>query len=84
MSPKYLGDASADELARMITGLTQELWILRDRVMTLEQLRDDKGVVSVADVETHVPEQALDERLRRERTRIVRRVLGAPLTVATR
>lgn len=80
-SPSYLQNATNDELARMVTALTEELWILRDRLMTLEQVLEDADVVTVDDVEMHEPAEALDTRLRRERQRVIRKVLGAPLAV---
>ncbi|MDV8071305.1 hypothetical protein R4P64_32845 [Rhodococcus sp. IEGM 1366] len=81
-SPSYLQNATNDELARMVTALTEELWILRDRVMTLEQVLEDADVVTVDDVDLHEPAEALDARLRRERQRVIHKVLGAPLAVA--
>lgn len=81
-SPSYLQNATNDELARMVTALTEELWILRDRLMTLEQVLEDADVVTVDDVDLHEPAEALDARLRRERQRVIRKVLGAPLLVA--
>ena len=80
-SPSYLENATNDELARMVTTLTQELWILRDRVMTLEQVLEDKDVVTVESVDLHEPGEALSARLRTERQRIIRKVLGAPVKV---
>lgn len=81
-SPSYLQNATNDEIARMVTALTEELWILRDRVMTLEQVLEDAEVVTVDDVDMHEPGEALDGRLRRERRRVIHKVLGAPLGVA--
>lgn len=81
-SPSYLQNATNDELGRMITALTEELWILRDRVMTLEQVLEDAAVVTIDDVDLHEPAEPLDSRLRRERQRVINRVLGAPLAVA--
>jgi hypothetical protein len=80
-SPSYLENATNDELARMVTTLTQELWILRDRVMTLEQVLEDKEVVTVEAVDLHEPGEALSARLATERRRIIRKVLGAPIAV---
>lgn len=81
-SPSYLHNTTNDELARMVTALTEELWILRDRVMTLEQVLDDTNVITVDDIDLHEPATALDTRLRRERQRLIHKVLGAPLAVA--
>lgn len=75
-APSYLSKATPDELARMVVGLTEELWVLRDRVMVLEE------VVSSTDaVDEHDPSPELRGRLGVERQRLIQRVLGAPLTV---
>ncbi|HTW16649.1 MAG TPA: hypothetical protein VMF51_16055 [Nocardioides sp.] len=78
-SPQYLHASSTDDLARMVTGLTEELWVLRDRVMLLERAVVDAGVLAADTVDELVPDQELAELLATERLRLIRRVLGAPL-----
>ncbi|WP_244930248.1 hypothetical protein [Nocardioides sp. W7] len=78
-TPQYLHASSTDDLARMITGLTEELWVLRDRVMLLERAVVDAGVLAADTVDELVPDAELGERLATERMRLIRRVLGAPL-----
>lgn len=78
-TPEYLHASSTDDLARMITGLTEELWVLRDRVMLLERAVVDAGVLAADTLDELVPDQELGERLATERLRLIRRVLGAPL-----
>jgi len=80
-APAYLADATPDELARMVVGLTEELWILRDRVMVLEQVLTDSGALQQTAVDEHVPGEDLHGRLGLERQRLIRRVLGAPFSV---
>jgi hypothetical protein len=82
-APTYLTGASPDELARMVVGLTEELWILRDRVMVLEEVLSQAGAISSGTVDEHTPGEELHGRLGLERQRLIRRVLGAPLTVGT-
>lgn len=77
--PEYLHASSTDDLARMVTGLTEELWVLRDRVMLLERAVVDAGVLAADTVDELVPDQELAELLATERLRLIRRVLGAPL-----
>lgn len=80
-APAYLGKATPDELARMVTGLTEELWVLRDRVMVLEQVLTESGAIKGTAVDEHVPGEELHGRLGLERQRLIQRVLGAPLSV---
>lgn len=78
-TPQYLHASGTDDLARMITGLTEELWVLRDRVMLLERAVVDAGVLAADTVDDLVPDAELDERLATERMRLIQRVLGAPM-----
>ena len=39
------GDESLDRLLRMNTELLSELWILRDRMMVLEKILEEKGLL---------------------------------------
>jgi hypothetical protein len=80
-APAYLSNATPDELARMVLGLTEELWILRDRVMVLEQVLTESGTIKSTSVEEHIPGEELHGRLGQERQRLIKRVLGAPLSV---
>lgn len=80
-APTYLSNAGPDELARMVVSLTEELWVLRDRVMVLEQVLADGGTITESAVDDHEPGEQLTGRLGLERGRLIRRVLGAPLTV---
>ncbi|GAB3273633.1 hypothetical protein [Kineosporia babensis] len=80
-APAYLSKATPDELARMVVGLTEELWVLRDRVMVLEQVLTETGSLKPESVDEHTPGTDLNERLHRERQRLIQRVLGAPLSV---
>jgi hypothetical protein len=78
-TPQYLHGSTLDDVARMVTGLTEELWVLRDRVMTLEKVLADAGVVTPGAVDELVPDAALEQDLATERMRLIRRVLGAPV-----
>lgn len=80
-APAYLSNATPDELARMVLGLTEELWVLRDRVMVLEQVLTESGALNETSVDEHVPGEKLFGRLKLERQRLIKRVLGAPLSV---
>jgi hypothetical protein len=77
--PQYLQDGTVEDVARMVESLTEELWILKDRVMVLERLLVDRGVLGETDVDEHEPDEALGALLARDRQRVIRKVLGAPL-----
>ncbi|MFF5228261.1 hypothetical protein [Dactylosporangium sp. NPDC000521] len=76
--PKYLEHATIDDLARMIEGLVEELWVTKDRLLVLEEVLVGKGPLSESTVDEHLPSERLQAVLRRERMRLIQRVLGAP------
>lgn len=75
------GSEEMDALMRINTELMSELWILKDRVIVLEKLLDDKGVVSRKAIDDYAPEGDFAKVLDDERDRFVRRVAGAPWEV---
>ncbi|MBB6119542.1 hypothetical protein [Nocardiopsis algeriensis] len=75
----YLGSTRLDDIARMVTELASEVWILRDRNMVLEHLLAEKGAVSPEEIEELRPDGELLERIQDERAAFVRRVFGAVL-----
>lgn len=75
----YLGSKRLDDIARMVTELASEVWILRDRNMVLEHLLAEKGAVDPEVLEQLHPGGELRERIQAERTDFVRRVFGAVL-----
>ena len=78
-TPQYLAGSTLDDVARMVTGLTEELWVLRDRVMVLEDALAKAGVLAGDAVDEHEVDAELGETLARERMRLITRVLGAPV-----
>lgn len=77
--PTYLGDARLDDVARMVFELTSELWVLRDRVLVLEDQLVSSGALAAESVDTAVPDEALAEKLAAERKQLTARVYGAVL-----
>ncbi|WP_150241087.1 hypothetical protein [Nocardiopsis quinghaiensis] len=75
----YLDSKRLDDIARMVTELASEVWILRDRNMILEHLLAEKGTVDPEVIEELHPDGELLERIRAERAAFVRRVFGAVL-----
>ena len=74
----YLGQRELDDVMRVNTELLAELWILRDRVMVLEHLLEQKGVLAPRAVTDFVPQGEFAETLTGERDALVERVIGAP------
>lgn len=76
--PHYLESERLDDLSRMVTELTSEVWVLRDRLTVMESLLDEHGVLPRTEIDTHVPQSDLTTELEREREALIGRVLGAP------
>ncbi|QCX28008.1 hypothetical protein [Nocardioides jishulii] len=77
--PAYLGSDRLDDLARMLTEVTSELWILKDRNMVLEALLAEAGVVTPASVEGYQPDDETAQRIAAERSAFTARIFGAVL-----
>lgn len=61
--PKMFDDWSSDVFMSMITALTTELMVMRDRVDTIERLAADKGVILKSDIDAYeFDDKALAER----------------------
>ena len=74
----YLGEKQLDDVMRMNSELMAELWILRDRVIVLEHLLEQKQIIDRKALTDFVPQGALAAELERERDALVRRIAGAP------
>lgn len=72
--PMLLQDPATDALVRMVTELTAELWVERDRRMVLEDVLVDAGVISSDSLESYVPDESRRVRYRRERDALVQSV----------
>jgi len=72
--PVLLPDPVTDALLRMVTELTAELWVERDRRMVLEDVLVDAGVISSATLENYVPPESRRQHYRDERDALVQSV----------
>ena len=75
----YLADERFDQLARMMFQLLSEVWVMRDRMVVMEEVLRRKGVTSAAEIDGFVPDPGLERRLEALRNEMVEAVLGAPL-----
>lgn len=77
--PNFLPQPLLDRLLEATISLGGELWVERERRMTLESLLVSKGLVSEGEIELYTPTD--DDLTRRQQAReeIVKRIFG-PLT----
>ena len=59
---QIMGEAHVDNLARAVLTLTKEVAVLTDRVMVLETLLEQQGVVTSDAVDTYQPDEAFQKR----------------------
>lgn len=71
----FFDDPAIDQLMTFITELLTELSVLRDRVDTLEQLLEDRAVVTRADIEHYVHDDAGEHRRAEARKALLERVI---------
>jgi len=69
--PQILNTWSEDVFLSMVTSLTTELMVLRDRVDTIERIAADKGIILKEEIENY----AFDEKAAAERD-TARKALG--------
>jgi hypothetical protein len=84
MANHYLNETSVDDLARMLTALVAEVWVMRDRMAVMERLLGEKVGVSSADLDAFVPPADMAAELQRLRDRVIGNVIGAPAAARTR
>ena len=73
----YLDGKDLDAVVRMQTEMLSELWILKDRVLLLEHLLEQRGVVPSEAIDALQPDAALSSKLQAERDALVGRILAA-------
>jgi len=72
-----LSSQEADALGRTQAELLSELWILRDRVLILEHLLAQAGILKDDQIDDHAPSEGLTAKLDKDRDALVARVIGA-------
>jgi hypothetical protein len=74
--PIFFSDPAIDRLISVILQLTSEVWVLAERVETIEQLAQKKGQVTYDEIKNYAPDPD-ESRIRDEkRDRFVQSVLG--------
>ena len=69
--PVYLADPVLDATVRMLVELSAQVWIERERRLSLEALLAQRGLLAPADLEEFRPDPPLASRLREERDRFI-------------
>ncbi|MEY3977049.1 MAG: hypothetical protein RLZZ33_2104 [Pseudomonadota bacterium] len=69
--PVYLNDPIQDATVRMLLELAAQVWVERERRLTLEALLESKGIVARDEIERHIPDAVLAARLKDERARFI-------------
>jgi hypothetical protein len=77
MSKDNLRPEDLDQLGQALITLTQELWVMKDRVRVLETALTDAGVITADTIDSFQPDAALQETLGKERAQLIEQVLGA-------
>lgn len=72
--PVYFDDPQIDKMLAIIMALTAEVSVLRDRLDTLEHLIQDKGIISIADIETYQPDEQVTKEREQRRAEYIARV----------
>ena len=66
-----------DDVARALLTLTQELWVVADRLHVVETLLEREGVVTVAAIDRFVPDEDFDAENTRRRVEMSAGVFAA-------
>lgn len=69
--PTYLADPVLDATVRMVVELAAQVWVERERRITLEQLLEARGIVVRRDIEEFRPSEAQTAALKAERSRFL-------------
>lgn len=70
---------STDDLARMVMALTQEVWVIRDRMFITERLLEAKAGITPEQIDDFVLDPVMEKELAKERDRYAAKIIGAPL-----
>lgn len=75
--PQYFSDPATDKLLTMVLELIGELSVSRDRIDTLERLIERSGLFTSADVDTYLPDEAVNAERAERRDKMLSRIFRA-------
>ena len=74
---EILKEANIDQVARAVLTLMREVVVLNDRVMVLEEMLEQKGVVASELIDTYQPSEAFQARADKSMQAITGAVIAA-------
>lgn len=69
-----LGPQSLDHVAQALITLTQEVWVLTDRVLVMEKLLENNGIPAGA-IDAYQPDEALTLKLDAARQNLLNKIV---------
>ena len=75
-NPAYFENEVIDHLISITLELGAQFWVMRDRLAFLEEQLAEKGTISLEDLETGRPSEALQAKLKAERQAMIQQVYG--------
>ncbi|MEH2238638.1 hypothetical protein [Nostoc sp.] len=73
--PVYLDNPQIDNLLAIVMALTGEVSVLRERLDTIEQLLEIKGILSASEIEAYEPDAKVIKEREQWRAEYIARVL---------
>ncbi|GAB4385938.1 MAG: hypothetical protein Kow00121_51550 [Elainellaceae cyanobacterium] len=73
--PVYFDDPQIDQLLSIVMALAGEVSVLRERLDTVEQLVQAKGILSLAEIEAYQPDEHVAQQREQWRTDYIARLL---------
>jgi len=77
MTRQSLSVDDIDNLAKAVTTLARELWIVKDRFIILEAVLEKHGIRAADEIDALVPDDALKAKLGANREELVRHLMQA-------
>ncbi len=71
----FFDDPAIDRLLGMVMTLSAEVWVLSDRMRSIEHLLDTQGVLSRADLDTYQPDADTAQAIAAERGAFVKALM---------
>jgi hypothetical protein len=73
--PQYFDDPAIDRLLQMLLELAAELWAVKDWQFVVNRLLEERGVLTLAEVQQYQPSAEDQQRLAAEREKFVQRLI---------
>ncbi|MEH2301755.1 hypothetical protein [Nostoc sp.] len=73
--PVYLDNPQSDKLLAIVMALTGEVSVLRERLDTIEQVLEVKGILSATEIEAYEPDAKVTKEREQWRAEYIARVL---------